>query len=82
MKLISLCGMNPLACQIIARGLDSASQFLAYRSRGEKQTGLYHSSRHYTWGLNQLQDLFSPFAGYLVAIYMRYPQQNTSINQL
>lgn len=29
MKLISLCGMNPLARQIIARGLDSASQFLA-----------------------------------------------------
>lgn len=29
MKLISLCSMNPLARQIIARGLDSASQFLA-----------------------------------------------------
>lgn len=29
MKLISLCGMNPLACQIIARGSDSASQFLS-----------------------------------------------------
>lgn len=61
MKLISLCGMNPLARQIIARGLDSASQFLAYCSRGEKQTGLYRSSRHYTWGLHQLQESFSPF---------------------
>lgn len=61
MKLISLCSMNPLARQIIARGLDSASQFLAYCSGGEKQTGLYRSNRHYTWGLHQLQDLFSPF---------------------
>lgn len=61
MKLISLCVMNPLARQIIARGLDSASQFLAYCSRGEKQTGPYLSSRHYTWVLHQLQALFSPF---------------------
>lgn len=29
MKLISLCSMNPLARQIITRGSDSASQFLA-----------------------------------------------------
>lgn len=79
MKPISLCSMNPLARQIIARGLDSASQFLAYCSRGEKQTGPYRSSMHYTWGLHQLQDLFT-FPGYLVAIYMRYPQHNTSLN--
>lgn len=40
MKLISLCGMNPLACQIIARGSDSASQFLSpllQRRRGEER---------------------------------------------
>lgn len=40
MKLISLCGMNPLACQIIARGSDSASQFLSpllQRQRGEER---------------------------------------------
>lgn len=42
MKLISLCGMNPLACQIIARGSDSASQFLSpllQRRRGEERRG-------------------------------------------
>lgn len=61
MKLISPCSMNPLARQIIAKGLDSASQFLAYCGREEKQKGLNHSGWHCTPGLHQLQDLLSPF---------------------
>lgn len=81
MKLISLCSMNPLACQIIARGLDSASQFLAYCSGGEKQTGLYHSSRDYTLGFTSTSRPLLTFPLYLVAIYMRYSQYNASINR-
>lgn len=39
MKLISLCGMNPLACQIIATGSDSASQFLSPLLQGKTTRG-------------------------------------------
>lgn len=60
MKLISRCGMNPLACQIIARSLDSASQFLAYCSDGGHKRPVYQYSKRYMWGFHLLQDLFSP----------------------
>lgn len=51
MKLISLCGMNPLACQIIARGSDSASQFLSpllqrRAARGGEEDGGEEEKKH------------------------------------
>lgn len=80
MKLISLCGMNPLARQIIARGLDSASQFLAYRSRGEKTNRSLSLQQTLHLGFTSTSGPLFTFPGYTLAIYMRYPQHYTSLN--
>lgn len=71
--------MNPLACQIIARGSDSASQFYFSAAVGGG-AGLYRGDRHYTWALHQLQEPLFTSAHPSVSIYVALKQRNASNN--